>query len=296
MSFLRRLAPFVAVVCLAGCNDQVPLGSWGREPGAKGEGAPLPECFAVGTPGPTTPGGPGVAVTVPFTDWVVPTPYETIEFELRIETETLADGDVWAFEVPFAGGANVLLSMQSLGGYQADPPAGPVVRTKIAQFWISGPPLEAELADILYPDARAYLSLEAGSQWWTINALYEWQPCRTYRFRLAPDGTEAGRGTWYVGSLVDTVTLDETVLGRMLVPDAQGALTTPVSTWSNRIGWAPLLTCSDIEPASAIFGVPAADGERSPSHSHRFAEPASCDNTRFVDFEGGVRQAIGDAN
>jgi hypothetical protein len=296
LSFLRRLAPFFSVVYLAGCNDQVPLGSWGKEPGQKSEGAPLPECLAAGTPGPTTPGGAGVAVTVPFTDWVVPTPYEAIELELRIETETVADGDVWAFQVPFAGGANVLFGLQSLGGYQADPPNGPVVRTKIAQFWASGPPLEAELGDIPYPDARAYLSFEVGSEWWTINALYDWQACRTYRLRLAPDGVEAGRGTWYAGSIIDTQTLDETLLGRMLLSDAQGAPTTPVSTWSNRIGWAPLVACSNIEPASAIFGVPEADGLRSSSRRHRFAEPLSCDNTRFVDFEGGVRQAFGDVN
>jgi len=127
---------------------------------------------------------------VPYTDWTVPTAFESIELDMRIETETATDGYVFTFEASFTGSANALIALQALGGYQAEP-NGPVVRTKMAQFWISGPPLAAELGDIVSPDARAFQTFQVGTEWWSIDARYEWQPCRTYRLRLAVESTDA---------------------------------------------------------------------------------------------------------
>ena len=236
-----------------------------------------------------------LGVTLPYTDWNWPAPFDSIEWDVRIERESVADGYLWAHEVHFAGGATVLMALQSQGGYQADPPAGPVERTKIVQFWISGPPLEAELVDIPYPDARTFQTAQAGSDWWTINARYDWTVCRAYRLKVLPETSEPGVGVWYGGWIVDTETGTETQIGRMLVPAAWGRLTAPASSWTNRIGWTPLGTCADAEPVAAIFGVPLVDGVRpeSVSPTNRFSAPPACPDTRFDDFPDAVRQEVG---
>jgi hypothetical protein len=308
------------VACAAACTDEVPLGSWakttqGNDAGAAGGGSggagsggsvagkggggsgatTTPECGTEGVPGPVSPQGSAVSVTVPYTDWTVPTPYDSVEVEMRMEVETAADGFVWTHELPFAAGPVVILAFQSMGGYQADPPNGSVVRTKMAQFWISGPPLEAELGDIAYPDARAYLDMEARSQWWAINARYEWQACRAYRFRfsaLAPEPNRAA--TWYGAWVIDVDAATETSLGRMLVPDAWGGLTSPTTIWSNRFGWRVLDSCDDIEAVSTWFGAPATSSGAGVLLGHRFGALEACANTRIDVLDGAVRQRIGD--
>ena len=291
----RRPISILAAVaaCSVACTGEVPLGSFGEESGAKGGGGGTPECLAPGEPGPVSPAGSAISVTVPYTDWNVPTPFDSIEIEVRLETETVTDGFVFAHEVPFAAGPVVLLTFQSLGGYQADPPGGPVVLTKMAQFWISGPPLAAELGDIPYPDARTYLTMEVRGEWWSINARYDWELCRPYRLRLAALSAGTGGSTWYGAWVIDVENATETLLGRMLVPDAWGGLTSPTSTWSNRIGWSSLTSCGDVEPVSVLFGAPTVADGAATLAGHRFGALPACPNTRIEDFDTAVRQRIG---
>ena len=293
MRFPKTLAFAPFAFCAAACTGEVPLGSWGKAAGAKDAGSGTPECAAAGETVLTSPAGSAVSVTVPYTDWTVPTPYDSIEIEVRLETESMTDGFVWTHEVPFAAGPVVLLAFQSQGGFQADPPAGPVERAKLAQFWISGPPLAAELGDIPYPNARAYLAQEVRGEWWSINAIYEWEACRPYRLRLAELEPGASGSTWYGAWVIDVVAATETLLGRMLVPDAWGGLTSPTSTWSNRIGWGMLEACEDVEPVSVIFGAPTNPSGAATSWEHRFGALPACPNTRIEDFETAVRQRIG---
>ncbi|HVR18520.1 MAG TPA: hypothetical protein VMS65_02450 [Polyangiaceae bacterium] len=297
LRFRPLLSLLIASTCFLGCRDEVPLGSWSKAPGDAGNTPPtLPECLAsTGELGPVTPGGPTTGVTVPYTDFDWPAPFASIEWEMRVEQEPTTDGTIWANQVAFADGSSALVALQARGGFQADPPSGPVVRTKMVQFWISGPPLEAELGDIQYPDARAYQTLQAGSSWWTIDARFDWVTCRAYRLRVEPDTIEPGRGVWYRGLVIDTETAVETLIGRILVPEASGGLTAPTTSFSNRIGWTPLIACADAEPVSVLFGTPLADGARpeSLSRTHRFGDPLACADTRFTVFPDAVRQEVG---
>jgi hypothetical protein len=81
----------------------------------------------------------------------------------------------------------------------------------------------------------------------------------------------------------------------MLVPAAWGKLQPSSSMWSNRIGFAPMTTCADAEPATAFYGTPTGDGGsvRPTSFVNRFADPDRCPITRFTDFADGVRHEIG---
>jgi hypothetical protein len=292
---IRALA--LSAACVAGCRGEVPLGSWGTKKDASGSGgttSATPECLAVGEPGPTSPAGAAVSVTVPYTDWEVATPFDSIEIEMRVEIETAMDGFIWTHEVPFAASGTVaLLTLQSLGGYQADPPNGPVELTKMTQFWISGPPLAAELGDIPYPDARASRIAEVRGDWWSINAKYDWQPCRPYRLRLAAQESEQGGSTWYAAWITDVESETQTLVGRMLVPDEWGGLSSPTSTWSNRIGWSMLDTCDEIEPVSTLFGAPVTASGPATLLDHRFGALPACSNTRIETFPSAVRQRIG---
>jgi hypothetical protein len=163
----------------------------------------------------------------------------------------------------------------------------------MTQFWISGPPLAAELGDIQYPDARASRIAEVRGEWWSINAKYDWQPCRPYRLRLAAQESEPGGSTWYAAWVIDVDGETQTLVGRMLVPDAWGGLSSPTSTWSNRIGWSMLDTCDEIEAVSTLFGAPSTTSGLATLREHSFGALPACPNTRIETFDSAVRQRIG---
>jgi hypothetical protein len=280
-----------------GCNDEVSLGEFaaGNPLGDGSVAAPLPECGEPGDEGQASSAGDGVGVTITYTDWDWAEPFESLEWELRVEVEPEDDGYLWAQEFALEAGNPGLLTLQANGGYQADPPNGPTEITKMTQFWIGGPPLRAELGAIAYPEARVYLQTEVGIEWWTINARYDWQACRAYRFRVTREETDPGGGRWYAARIRDTETGEETLIGRILTPETWGTLAAPTRSWTNRIGWAPLGSCDAPEPASALFGVPSANGGalEPTSKVHRFAAPALCPSSRFTDFPNAVRQEVG---
>ena len=108
-------------------------------------------------PGMTATPGAGVGVTITYTDWRWVEPFDSLEWEMRVEVEPADDGYIFAQEFSLEAGNTGLATLQANGGYQADPPGGATEIEKLVQFWIEGPPLRAELADIAYPDARAAL-------------------------------------------------------------------------------------------------------------------------------------------
>ena len=275
-----------------GCNDKVALGGFASE--EAGKSAPLPECGAVGTPWMTATPGAGVGVTITYTDWRWAEPFDSLEWEVRVEVEPDADGYIFAQEFSLEAGNTGLATLQANGGYQADPPGGTTEIEKLVQFWIEGPPLRAELGDIAYPAARAARETQRGADWWTINAKYDWQACRAYRFRVTREEAESTGGRWYAARILDTETGVETLIGRILTPEAWGRLAAPIRSWTNRIGWSPLTTCDSPEAAAAIFGTPTAnDGALEPTAKmHRFGAPL-CGTSRFTDFTNAVRQEVG---
>jgi hypothetical protein len=328
------LAPLFA---LAGCNDLVPLGSWGRagngaggsvggetggdgggsgEDGGSGDGgaaaagggagvggtgvggtggaASLPLCGTAGEPGDLNPGGDAIGVTIPYTDWTWPSTFTSLEWELRVESELTRDGYFWAHQFDFSAGPVGFMGLQGRGGYQPDPPAGPVEISDMVVFWISSSPLDAELGDIDYPDARTDVEVDSRSEWRTIHARYDWDPCTSYHLRVARDPVPDAAGVWYGAFIRADDDDQETFLGRILVPAAWGSLRSS-SMWSNRVGYSLLGSCRDIEPASALFGIPTADGGTlSPiARVNRFEAPQRCATSRFTVFPGGVRQELG---
>ncbi len=254
----------------------------------------LASCVVGGTPGPFNQAG-ALGLTRTFTDWSWSAPSDSVEAELRIETDLSKDGYFWAYQFGFVGGIGGFFGLQRRGGYQADPPDGPVEVAEMAVFWVGGSPLRAELGDIQYPNARAYLEQKMGSGWWTLHARYEWSICQNYRLRVARQSTEATGDIWYGATVRDEVTGVDTFIGRVLVPAAWGQLSTAGSTWIDRIGRGTLTTCNDIEYSSGTFLTPsAANGTLSPtSHSNRFEMPGSCPNARFTELPEGVRHEVG---
>jgi hypothetical protein len=112
---------------------------------------------------------------------------------------------------------------------------------------------------------------------------------------LTREETEPGGGRWYAARIRDTETGAETLIGRILTPEAWGRLAAPTRSWTNRIGWAPLVTCASPEPVSALFGTPSANGGslEPSSRTPRFAAPPLCPSSRFTDFPNAVRQEVG---
>jgi len=165
----------------------------------------------------------------------------------------------------------------------------------MAVFWISSPPIRAELGDVAYPEGRTYLRSEAGSQWWTIHVLYDLRACRLYRLRVARQAIEPTGDIWYGAWIRDGVTNVETFLGRILVPAAWGQMASEkTSMWTTRIGFRDISACDMPDPVSAIFGFPTANlGSLRPSApENRFESPAHCGTSRFTLFPDAIRQEV----
>jgi hypothetical protein len=309
----------LASVSSLGCDESVSLGSWGTSGGATntagsasggtsgagrggaggdgaGAGGTSSMCFRAGEPGPLNLAGGEAGITLTYSDWSWPAPLDSMEWDFQLENDLERDGYFWAHQFQFTASAGGFVGLQYRGGYQAEPPTGRVEIENMAVFWISSAPLRAELGDIVYPDGRTHLSFENGSDWWTINVIYEWQVCRVYRLRVGRQATEPNGQIWYGTWVRDTVTNVETFIGRILVPAAWGQLSTESSMWSNRIGHTPVTSCSVPEPASAVFGTPTGNqGTVTPllPPENRFALPLRCASSRFTKFPDAVRHELG---
>lgn len=323
----------LCLAALASCRDEVPLGSWladgGRDGGAAGEagaigsagraqggegGAPVgdggesgesgatatfPACLEPGTVGPVNVAGSEPGLTETSTEWTLSDAVTSIEWELSVErdvneTEPPSAGYYYHQRFFFDKGMVGIFGIQAEGIYQSEPPTSAVEVTKIAVFWLSGPPLEAELGDIAYPNARVAPTTANGVNWLTIHARFPWEACHVYRFRIAPDSTDPSGNVWY-GAWIDDITTGQvTMLGRMLVPSDSG-LITPFTV--SRVS--PIVydarTCAVPSPTSAVFGAPRGNGGSvAPSlRTNRFESPARCATSRFTSFEGAVRHQIG---
>lgn len=285
------------------CNDQVPLGSFGHggagghggegagDAGAAGAGAGALVCNAPGSPGPVNAAGSTNGVTLTYTDWTWPSAVDSMEFEIMVETQARSDGYFWAHEFDFVGGSGGFLGIQQRGGYQAEPPNGQVDIANMVVFWISGGQLAAELGDIAFPEARTHLR---DDQWWTINARYDFRPCRSYWLRVGRQGTDPSGNLWYGAWIRDGESGASTFIGRILVRAALGQLAPLSSMFSNRVIPAVATSCSTPEPASVQFGVPfGGDGSVRPSrHENRF-EMRMCPTSRFTELASSVRHEVG---
>jgi len=304
-----------ALLAICACSSEVPLGSWqsGLGGGAAGVGGVggvggstggaanagntgATNCQRSGTPGALNAPGTDLGATLTATDWSFEGSSDSIEVELVIESRPAHDGYFWASQFSFVGSAiGGFVGLQARGGYQAEPPDGDTDIADMAVFWIGGSPLRAELGDIAAPDARPYAQLSSGTQWWTIHARYDLVTCRPYRLRVARQAQEANGDAWYGAWVRDNQSNVETFIGRIQVPAAWGLLADKSTTFSDRVGWGTVSSCSYPEYVSARFGIPsAASGSLAPTaHSNRFGSPAKCSSSRFTELSDGVRQELG---
>jgi hypothetical protein len=309
------------------CQDEFPLGSWdrtadaggipsnaGESPtggtsalggtgGTAGTGVitplPSPTCGERGIPGPLNyPGtlSPGnVGTTNLYTDWSWPTPVDSLEWDLVLETDPVTDGYYWAHQFSFVNGLTGFFGLQAHGGYQTTLTAK-IDAVKMAVFWIGGGQLGAELGDIPYPDARTLVVNARGADWQTIHAKFAWTACHVYHLKIAKNGSDDYGNIWYGAWIDDRTTGASTFIGRIAVPLEWGQLSrlsTTITTRIDNIG--QLITlCNQPEPASAIFGTPSAnDGTILPTHINRFVMPPRCPSSRFTELPEGVRHEIG---
>jgi hypothetical protein len=226
-----------------------------------------------------------------------------MQWELMVEREieraspaaAPSSGYYWAYQFSFLEGAAGFLGIQAEGVYQTDPPDSPVEVTKMAVFWLSGPPLAAELGDIAYPDARVAPTTAAGVSFSTIHARFDWQACRVYRFRIGPHSTEADGSTWYGAWIDDTQAGVETLLGRMLLPADSGPLSPFSVSRTIPIEFGEPASCDMPAAGSALFGRPRVSDEGAApiGATNRLVEPLRCPSSRFTEFEAGVRHELG---
>jgi len=251
-------------------------------------------CGVDAQPGEPNRAGSTIDVTIPYTDWTWPSPFNSLEWDLVVESESRQDGYMWNHQFAFTGGAVGFLGLQARGGYQADPPDGPIELTNMVVFWVSSSPRRAELGDVPYPDARTALQLDRGLEWWTIHVKYPFKACRPYHLTVALESTDASGDLWYGAWIRDPASAAQTFLGRILVPAAWGPLRPSTSMWTNRIGYSKLASCESAEPASAAFGFPTANGGAlvPTAQTNRFASVLACGSSRFTALPGAVRQEM----
>lgn len=248
-------------------------------------------CGTEGAPEAPNPDGQSVGISTAYTYWSWPSQLDSIETDFTIESEFTKDGYLWTHQFDFVGGGGGFLGLQARGGYQAEP-LGEVEISNMIVFWMPSTSLDAELGDVPFPDARAMVVLQSGSQWRTIHVKYDFEPCHTYRLRVARESTTASGNIWYGAWINDGA--ERLYLGRMLVPAAWGRIDIRSSTWSNRIGYGTFTRCSHPEPASIFFGTPVGnDGSVVPDGYANTFDPVECPTSRFTTFSNGVRHQIG---
>lgn len=169
---------------------------------------------------------------------------------------------------------------------------GPSVPTKMVVFWLSGPPLEAELGDIKFPDARAFEMDAAGLKWQTIHAKYDFQECHTYRFRVGIESRPDDTTMWYGAWITDETSGNETFLGRMLLPTDTGLLSSFSSSRTSPIYFDPQ-TCADLHHVAAVFGAPTAGTQTASRVANHFMPPAGCARSIIGNFDQAVRHELG---
>lgn len=263
----------------------------------------LPGCLEPGEPGPLNLRGAALGATETDTDWNWPESHTSLEFDIMVEREIEKDptataatrGYYWAHQFGFAEGASGWFGMQAEGVYQRDL-SDPETRevTKMVAFWLSGPPVAAELGDIQPPDARIADITASSVTYTTIHAKFNWQACRVYRFRIAQESVESDGNIWYGAWIEDVDAGLETFLGRMLMPADTGAFSKYSRSRTLPIEFREPDTC-DIPQASALFGIPHnEEGDIYAVGSNSFGDPPlACPSSRFTVFPGAVRHEQG---
>ncbi|HET9933027.1 MAG TPA: hypothetical protein VFQ35_20130 [Polyangiaceae bacterium] len=323
----RQLAlPLLGALLALACSEEVPLGSWGKggggsgagggsggitsggstsEAGSSGEGNGA--CTRTGTPGPVNMSGSEVGATLTSSDWSWSARADAMEIDLTVEDEPPPgdDGYFWAYQFGLAGSpgmAGGFIGLQVNGKFTNTETNVTDYSTRLAVFWIAGPPLDGKFEDIVEPRAVRYSTPAFGTQWLAMNVIYPWEKCRTYRLRVGRHSVENG-DIWYGAWITDTTTQVTTFIGRILVPGSWGQLARTSTSWCDRIGWGSVNSCSALSHVSASWRSPTATVMATnttfmPSASAKNSfgsstSPLRCASSRFTDLPDGVRQESG---
>ncbi len=234
-------------------------------------------------------------VTETATDWSLTEPVSEMEWTITIEqdipTPNEEIGYYWHNQFSFVPGVAGRFGLQSRGLYQ-ETPTEVGTFTKIVVFWLSGPPLAAELGDIKSPDARTFEMPAAGLRWGTIHAKFDWQECHTYRFRVGIESTDADGNMWYGAWITDETTATVTFLGRMLLPKDTGLLSSFSSSRTSPIYFDPVV-CADLKHVSAVFGAPTSGTQTASFVANHFMPPVGCARSIIGNFGELIRHELG---
>lgn len=265
----------------------------------------LLDAAVVGNPPPGCKEGRGVGVasattdalvvTETSTDWSLPEPTTGMEWTLTIDNDVpqvpATVGYYWHNQFSFVPGIAGRIGLQTLGYY--DPGGGmPTEFTHMAVFWLSGPPLDALLGEIPFPDARVASERAVGLEWTTIHAKFDVQPCHTYRFKVDIHSTDADGNMWYGAWITDETSGVMKFLGRMLLPKDSGLLSTLSSSRTSPIRFSPT-SCDQLYSSAAVFGAPvSATGQQAQLVADHFFQPFGCRKTLIADYDGAVRHEM----
>jgi hypothetical protein len=290
-----RAAQSEAAPPAAAVTEPEPLGAADIEQDAATPTAvTMPACQEAADPGPFNLAGSELGASQTWTDWTLPAPAAALVWTTMIEQDVPdrdagtppVGGYYWHQLFSFVAGVAGRFGFQTEGVYDSDPTTLQVdAYTKMAVFWLSGPPLKGELGDIPFPDARVATENAAGLSWLSIHARFEWQVCHVYRQRFAPHSTEADGAIWYGMWIEDLTSQEEVFLGRMLLPADTGPISPFMTTATIPFDFVPQTSCDMGQPVSAVFGAPmdADTGEVASHSTDRFVP--RCASSRFTDFE-----------
>lgn len=200
--------------------------------------------------------------------------YSSFEHVLVVETDPGADACYfWAHQFVISGGTGGYLGLQTKG--VAEDTTG---RIAILSIW-----------DAVGARGSTTVRFTGEGEGWSCRVLYPWEVGRPYALRLATP--ERG---WWVASVRDGSTGEETEIGSIQVPHGWHRLDSWSVMWTEWYGGA-LKRCTDLPHSSALFHTPTADdGLVVPDRRHdHLATGTGCDNSRIERRAEGSRQEMG---
>ncbi len=219
----------------------------------------------------------------PFTEWwwapsptiyrTIPAGYSNFEHVVLPEIDP-GPGASFAFthEFRLVGGDEGLMALCTSS--QLDAGAG-----KIAVFSMRGT-LAAE-------SGRGGSVLEDGSVC-TCRVPYPWEAGRPYGMRVWTE-----ERAWWSAAVRDQGTGQETLIGRMRVPDDWRRLASQ-SVSATRYEGPPLGRCVDLPECQVAFREPTADdGRVKPVRHENHLGPGTCETSHIADVRDGVRHGMG---
>ncbi|HET9956609.1 MAG TPA: hypothetical protein VFQ61_19055 [Polyangiaceae bacterium] len=240
--------------------------------------------------------GPAIKATQVTTSWIWPDVHDSFDGEIEIESEFTSDAYFWAHQFWFDAGSGGFLGLQARGAFQRDINSK-IEITNMVVFWINGSTtFRAEPGDAPDSDIRIGSSTDASGSWTTINVKYPFLACHKYRLRVSRDEA-VGDSVYWAASVTEVDSGTTLKVGRIAVPAVWGRLDTRSQMWSARLAeiLRPASSCSDLEPASAFFGLPSAnEGAMRPSSKTTGVSSADlgCPSSRWGETSTGIRHQL----